>query len=225
MAIGDTQNEQSKGNGLNRRRQYLVNPGFQWKYTISLALVVFLITTCLSSVLYGLLHQQARQRVMHPETYTASVGLVMVTFAVAFSMVTALGVGIWCFFITHRICGPLFVIDRYLRQLANGAIPKLRPLRKKDEFKDLFATFSRATDALRERKQQHLTTLTKIATTARSVDEADDASCKDALASMTKQLDELRGELAAALGEEALPISAESESDAKPPAPTPVAVA
>jgi hypothetical protein len=49
--------------------------------------------------------------------------------------------GIVLFFIlivkTHRIAGPIFVMSMYMRQIRDGSIPdKLRPLRKKDEFKD-----------------------------------------------------------------------------------------
>jgi signal transduction histidine kinase len=36
----------------------------------------------------------------------------------------------------HRIAGPIYHISRYIRDLINGKIPEVRPLRKKDELKD-----------------------------------------------------------------------------------------
>lgn len=201
---------QSEPAARNRRRRYLINSTFQWKYTLTLAVTVFLITSALSSVLYGLLHQQARMRVMNPETYTANVGTVMLVFAIAFGLVSAMGVGFWCFIVTHRICGPLFVMDRYLRDLGDGCVPKPRPLRRKDEFKELYATFTRATDFMSSQKRRELTTLTEMAQRAAGCKDAEAAECHEALASMADQLDLLRREAADVLGEKVDSVSASS---------------
>jgi len=39
---------------------------------------------------------------------------------------------------THRIAGPIFVMNRYLGVLCSGRIPKMRELRKNDELKALY---------------------------------------------------------------------------------------
>lgn len=39
---------------------------------------------------------------------------------------------------THRIFGPIFVINRYVQELIDGKNPVPRALRDKDEFKDLY---------------------------------------------------------------------------------------
>jgi hypothetical protein len=36
----------------------------------------------------------------------------------------------------HRIAGPIYHMSKYIRELINGKIPEVRPLRKKDELKD-----------------------------------------------------------------------------------------
>ena len=71
------------------------------------------------------------------------VPLVVIGFGVAFSLVTAGTLGVWSFIVSHRICGPLFVIERFIGELASGRFPKLRPLRQKDEFKSFYASFPR----------------------------------------------------------------------------------
>lgn len=43
---------------------------------------------------------------------------------------------------THKIYGPMFVMTRILEQLKNGEEVNLRPLRKKDEFKQFYELFS-----------------------------------------------------------------------------------
>jgi len=40
--------------------------------------------------------------------------------------------------VTHRIVGPLYVVDRYLGRIIAGEPMHFRPLRKGDEFQDLF---------------------------------------------------------------------------------------
>ena len=66
--------------------------------------------------------------------------------------------GIVLFFIlilkTHRIAGPIFVMSMYMRQIVDGSVPEtLRPLRKKDEFKDFYSLFGRMVDTIRASKK------------------------------------------------------------------------
>ena len=65
--------------------------------------------------------------------------------------------------VTHRICGPLFVLDRYFTELAAGRFPRVRSLRQKDEFKDLHQSFQKAVEALKEQKRIELAGLTEAA--------------------------------------------------------------
>src|SRR5262245_38755540 len=119
-----------------RRKQYLINPGFQWKVAGTIAVAVFLFSILISITLYGTLHQQARLRAANPVTYSADVTSVMICFGLGFAAITAGGVGLWSILMTHRVCGPMYVMKRYLLELAGGRLPSLRPLRKRDEFKD-----------------------------------------------------------------------------------------
>lgn len=179
------------GGSDNRRTKYIINPAFQWKYAIVLASMVFLISAALSSVLYGFLHAQARQRLMQPETYTAEVTLVILGFALGLAALTAGGVGLWSIVMTHRICGPLMVIERYLREIGGGRLPKLRDLRRKDEFKDFYRTFSGMVQSLKAGKQEEIETLRRIQAIAESAQEADDETRRRALESVANQVAEL----------------------------------
>jgi len=200
--------------GGHRRRKYIINSAFQWKYALTIAVSVFLIVSLISSVLYGLLHHQARQRLIHPESYTAEVTLVMVLFGAALSTITAAAVGVWCLVVTHRICGPLYLLENKFIELANGHIPQLRALRSKDEFKELFAAFGTAVDSMKVRKQAELTRLTKALTVARSALNADDETRKDTLLTIAGHLDALRSAAAETLGE------CRQEPAAPPPSPS-----
>jgi len=184
----------------NRRRNYIINPTFQWRYAIMVALAVFVLTSLMSSALYSVLHQQARLRSMHPESYTAAVSSVVLVAALAFAAVTSGALGLWCVLFTHRICGPLYVLDGYLKQLCEGKLPYPRALRKKDEFKDLYATFTKLVDQMRNEKTREFQAMNQAIQTAQRAAGQDLNACQKALKDMTGQLEPLRRQLADALG-------------------------
>lgn len=188
----DQTNGDSKGGKSNRRRTYFVNPAFQWRYIITIAATVFLASSALSTVLYTVLHEQARMRVMQPNSYTANVASVVLISALVFSGLTAGVLGLWCFVATHRICGPLFVLQRYMSQIAAGHLPTLRPLRRKDEFKDLYAVCSRAVEALKAKRDAQLTLIGQAQEAVRQGLEGDDKARKDSLDLIASHLDILR---------------------------------
>ena len=162
-----------------------------------------MISSAISSALYSLLHHQARMRVMEPETYTGETTLVILLFGLGFAAVTAAGVGVWWIIVTHRICGPLFVLSRYFEELATGRVPRPRPLRQKDEFKEVYAGFKKATDSLRAQRQSELAVLTEMEAEAESAMGGNAEACKNALESVAMQLGDLRKVAAESLGESA----------------------
>ena len=185
---------------INRRRQYVINPDFQWKYTLGLSLAVFLISSVLSSVLFVVLHEQARHRLMFPTSYVVDTGMVILMSALAFSILTAGAVGWWCIMATHRVCGPLFVLDRYLNEIAAGKIPKLLPLRRKDEFKALFKDFCSAVDTIKADKQSQFDSVCNALTALEAAGCENDSERRDAVENAVAQLNEMRNVLADALG-------------------------
>jgi hypothetical protein len=203
MNKGDRCETTSTAPHTNRRKGYVINPSFQWKYATTIALTVFLLSSILSSVLYLILHQQARARYMNPETYTAQVGLVVLMAAVLFSAVTAGGVAVWSIFVTHRICGPLYVLQNYFIQLKEGRLPTVRAMRRKDEFKELVSSFADAVEFLKTKKRDELARLGEALKTANTASASDDQeSSKRALQSVTRHLRMLHEAAVETLGDE-----------------------
>lgn len=203
-----------------RRTKYIIKPAFQWKYSISVAFSVFLVASVMSTMLYGVLHQQARLRAMSPETYTAEVTFVIFTSAIAFAAITAAGIGIWFIFMTHRICGPLSVMAGYLVDLRNGRFPKLRALRRKDEFKDFYATFADTVDALKSDRQVQLDALGEAMQMVAEVNGPDEKSRADACNRLSNHLRLLQEQAASSLNVEtpSAPTSCPSVEPARDPA-------
>lgn len=180
-----------------RRKRYVVNAAFQWRYAATITLMVFMATATMSSILYTVLHQQARLRAVHPETFTASVTGVVIVAALAFALVTGLGVGLWSILVTHRICGPLGLMEQVFQELAVGRFPTMRPLRRKDEFKEMYATLSRAVECMRRTRDRELALLAQAGQLMEAVGDSPTASTDFSAAAA--QFEELRTEVAAAL--------------------------
>lgn len=200
MSVNEIMN--SGGARPYRRRKLIINPSLQWKYALTLGLAVFFVTSILSCTLFAALHEQARHRVMFPHSDTSNVGLLILLTAFGFSVLTAGVVGFWMVITTHRICGPLFLLDRYFRQLADGHLPKLRPLRRKDEFKELFRTFGHVVERIRGDRQAELNLVNKALVTAKTDPYVNEKECRKALDDVTRQLEDLRNMLTAGLASE-----------------------
>ena len=198
----------------NRRRNYLINSAFQWKHAGMIMLCVFVVSSLLSTMLYGVLHHQARLRSMHPETYQAEVSLVILFSALLLAAVAAAGVGTWWIVLSHRICGPLSVMGGWLAELGRGGFPNLRPLRRKDEFKDFYAILSETINSLKARREAELSTFRAVLAETRSVADGDEHQLRDALESVTAQLESWCHDTSRSLGmrTEAAPV----ENDQQP---------
>ena len=205
-----------------RRRSYLINRAFQWKYTAVVVVGVFITATFMSYVLFGVLHQQARARIVHPETVSAWENTLVIGAAgLAFAVALAAAFGLWAVLITHRICGPLFVIEGYLAELKQGRIPQPRTLRKKDEFKAFHEAFEQTITALKTSRQTELEQLNQALGMARSGAAGSDQEQRQALELLRAHLAKMCQDAACSLGEEsaesttASPTKAESVGEPK----------
>lgn len=200
----------------NRRRQYTVNPRFQWRYAATIAGIVFFASSILSSLLYLFLFDQTRARLINPGAQATSAGGVVLVTAIAFGALTAAGIGLWSVLFTHRICGPLFLLDRHFTQIAAGQLPTPRSLRKKDEFQALFRNFSTAMDFLRMHKQRELDGLTHALGSATKAHDGDLEACQRALDDVVEQLEPLRRAAADALGaENSIPPTSDNSGESR----------
>ncbi len=158
-------NQESFGEGRRtfRRRPRIVNPGLQIKYGALIAIFGMIIALTFCSLLWVQGHEMQREavdfcgsdavshfakRVSSITAYTlTATGLICI-------LLTALGI-----VTTHRVAGPIFVMNRYLKYLAEGRIPVTRPLRKNDELKDFYANLMVVIETLRRQATEEATEL------------------------------------------------------------------
>jgi HAMP domain-containing protein len=97
---------------------------------------------------------------MEPEVETRDAKVVYAMLgAVAFLVLFLIGAGIY---VTHKMVGPLYAIEMFMRAVQEGRWASIRPLRKGDEFNRLSEEFMRLADAVRGRHEEELPALAKL---------------------------------------------------------------
>ena len=151
-----------------RRMIPIVDVAFQFKYTGIILLVAAVTSTALGFFLLDAYREM--NEVIQVAGMAAEIGeklneddsrrVFKITVAALIGEVTILGVlGL---IITHRVCGPIFVITRHINAMADGKLPSLRPLRQGDEFASMFLAFQRLLDGTKARDHADIESLKSI---------------------------------------------------------------
>jgi hypothetical protein len=141
-----------------RRRPRIIQPALQIKYGALIAAFGMVIALTFCSLLWVQGHEMRREaldfcgseavahfakRVSSITAYTLSATALISILLTVFGIVA-----------THRVAGPIFVMNRYLKYLGEGQIPTTRPLRKNDELKDFYANLMVVIEMLRRQANE-----------------------------------------------------------------------
>lgn len=149
------------------RRTYVVDRGFQLKYTVMLVVLGAGMSALFGAMMY-LAHLDAQRELpmtplLQEQLARSETTLIALTIAISVLMAAALAlVGI---LITHRVAGPVYVMSHYIGTLAKGRYPQLRPLRKQDELKAFFDRFHEAIELMRTREVEEADALARAIAT------------------------------------------------------------
>jgi hypothetical protein len=150
-----------------RRLIPIVDRAFQFKYTAIILLVAALTSTVLGFFLLDAYHEM--NEVIGLAAISPEIGekldaddATRVFTIIVLSLVGEVVIlGVLGLIITHRVCGPIFVITRHLGTMLDGRYPALRPLRAGDEFAPMFELFKQLVDKQRDRDAAELSKLHK----------------------------------------------------------------
>lgn len=147
------------------RRNFLVDRGFQLKYTLYMVVVGAAISLLFGAMMYQA-HVEATQLIDMPDPLREAVKMqdsTLLWLVMAIAVVMAVALGLFGILVTHRVAGPIYVFGHYMNVLGEGRYPMLRPLRKNDELKTFYETFHGAVALLKERDRTRGEELKKIA--------------------------------------------------------------
>ncbi len=151
-----------------KRRTYVVDRGFQFKYTMMITVFGTGIAALLGWFLYDSIRESteiANMMAEFPELQMQIQERDAQKMLIIGLGVTAicLWLVIWGIVMTHRVAGPMFIMTRYVRQLGAGEYPSLRPLRKNDELREFFDAFKTMLDTLSDHDRKDLEELRAVA--------------------------------------------------------------
>lgn len=176
----------------NRRRRRvipIIDARFQWKYTLLIVALGVGVSFVMGAFLYRTYLENTRLLELDERLHdqVAMGDQIFLLYMIMGVVLMAVVLGIWGLIVTHRISGPLYLVARYLDVLAEGQYPDVRPLRKRDELQEFFATFEEAVSAMRSRDTKNLRELEQAL-------QGQDAN------TLRKAVERVRGTLAQSLG-------------------------
>jgi hypothetical protein len=151
------------------RRTYVIDRGFQLKYTLTLVVVGALVSALFGAMMY-LAHLDAIRNL--PPAVRGELGGAegtLLALTATMSLLMAAALGLFGVLITHRVAGPVYVMSHYVSVLAKGRYPLMRPLRKRDELKGFFERFQDAIECLREREAEEAVQLEQAVATLKAL--------------------------------------------------------
>ncbi len=173
----------------DRRRSRVIDREFQLKYTLMVVAFTVVISLTYMTMVYLQRFEIEREIGTYCNATVASellqgstsiLGYVFGGTLLISLLLTALGV-----VVTHRIAGPIFVMNRYLGVLASGRIPTMRPLRKNDELKTLYSSLQGYVELLAQREKNEAERLKHAIDTLRPAAPTREAQeCLEALRAM-----------------------------------------
>jgi signal transduction histidine kinase len=186
----------------NKRRLIpIVDRAFQFKYTGVILGVAAATSSVLGAFLYGAYNEMNSMLVIvatlnqMPGAIPANIDGENVTAVFRILGASLVGevaiLGVLGLVITHRVCGPIFVVTRHLQTMIDGKHPTLRAQRAGDEFSSLFETFRALIDKSRARDDDEAKKLGAVIAAAK------DGRLGDAeLATLQALVDERKARLA-----------------------------
>ncbi|MFN7134843.1 MAG: hypothetical protein ACK4N5_22375 [Myxococcales bacterium] len=155
------------GRPMHSRKTYLIDRGFQLKYTVILVVVGAAVSLLFGAMMYQA-HVETTQVLELPDPYkqvVAQQDSSLLWVVAGISVLMAVALGLFGVLVTHRVAGPIYVFSHYVNVLGQGRYPQLRPLRKNDELKSFFETLQVAVASMRERDRADAEALAQAAET------------------------------------------------------------
>ena len=144
--------KRGKNVAVYRRKQYLINPRFQVRYSLFVCSFVFLLSLLQPLIIYEFYERilEKTQSVLVKEVLLSSKAA-LIEFLISFELVFIALVFIICIFQGHKIAGPLHKMGEYLRKFKDGIPQDKISFRKGDQFHELADEYNSAVENLLRR--------------------------------------------------------------------------
>jgi len=148
-----------------KRERYLVNARLQWAIMLPLVATVAVVALAHASAIY--LGGEALDTLSAEETRRLFLRSGLIYYGLSLALLAALAI-----FLTHRIAGPVLVIERAVRGLRRGEYEHRLELRPRDFLQLLAAAVSELRDDLREQDERRRSLIEEVASRLEAGDAA-----------------------------------------------------
>lgn len=150
----------------NQRRQYLINPGFQLRFSLLITLAMFVFNMAFPFFIYAAFDlAMSHKLIMKNPTAADALRegksefiILMVILETVFIMMTF----VMALFHSHKIAGPLYKLRIAMSALKQGVLDRHISFRAKDNFPELADEFNEMSDAIFARRRLDLESINNI---------------------------------------------------------------
>lgn len=139
---------------IRRRKKYFIKPGFQSRLTAIFILIVIIVANIVGALVYGFSVEKLESNLVEEAKLpvdSKQLGQALLPGVIIAELISIFVVAFICIFVTHTIAGPVYRMERVVRNIGEGDLTHFTKLRPKDELKDLADAMNDMTMGLRNK--------------------------------------------------------------------------
>ncbi len=139
---------------IRRRKKYFIKPGFQSRLTAIFILIVIIVANIVGALVYGFSVEKLENKLVEESKLpidSKQLGQALLPGVIIAELLSIFVVAFICIFVTHTIAGPVYRMERVVRNVGEGDLTHFTKLRPKDELKDLADAMNDMTMGLRNK--------------------------------------------------------------------------
>ncbi|MDN5278899.1 MAG: hypothetical protein PWR01_2864 [Clostridiales bacterium] len=139
---------------IRRRKNYFIKPGFQSRLTAIFILIVIIVANIVGALVYGFSVEKLENKLVEESKLpidSKQLGQALLPGVIIAELISIFVVAFICIFVTHTIAGPVYRMERVVRNIGEGDLTHFTKLRPKDELKDLADAMNDMTMGLRNK--------------------------------------------------------------------------
>lgn len=139
---------------IRRRKKYFIKPGFQSRLTAIFILIVIIVANIVGALVYGFSVERLESNLVEEAKLpvdSKQLGQALLPGVITAQLISIFVVAFICIFVTHTIAGPVYRMEKVVRNIGEGDLTHFIKLRPKDELKDLADAMNEMTMGLRNK--------------------------------------------------------------------------
>lgn len=150
---------------IRRRKKYFIKPGFQSRLTAIFILIVIIVANIVGALVYGFSVEKLESNLVEEAKLpvdSKQLGQALLPGVIIAELISIFVVAFICIFVTHTIAGPVYRMEKVVRNIGEGDLTHFIKLRPKDELKDLADSMNEMTMGLRNKIIEFKENVSKI---------------------------------------------------------------